>query len=62
MPDQKKQRTVSDAAKRALNEAKARREDTDRKIRDMPPERAGPKGLEPARYGDWEKKGIASDF
>lgn len=22
----------------------------------------GPKGLEPTRYGDWEKKGIVSDF
>jgi hypothetical protein len=22
----------------------------------------GPKGPEPTRYGDWEKKGIVSDF
>ena len=22
----------------------------------------GPQGLEPTRYGDWEKKGIVSDF
>ena len=22
----------------------------------------GPKGLEPIRYGDWEKKGIVYDF
>ena len=22
----------------------------------------GPKGLEPTRYGDWERKGIAKDF
>ena len=22
----------------------------------------GPKGLEPTRYGDWEKKGVAVDF
>ena len=22
----------------------------------------GPKGPEPTRYGDWEKKGITSDF
>ncbi|MCH7652889.1 MAG: DUF1674 domain-containing protein [Chloroflexi bacterium] len=22
----------------------------------------GPKGLEPTRYGDWERKGITSDF
>ena len=25
-------------------------------------ERGGPKGLEPTRYGDWERKGIAVDF
>lgn len=27
-----------------------------------PAEVGGPKGLEPTRYGDWERKGIASDF
>ncbi len=27
-----------------------------------PGEVDGPKGLEPTRYGDWERKGIASDF
>ena len=26
------------------------------------PEIGGPKGLEPTRYGDWERKGIAVDF
>jgi Protein of unknown function (DUF1674) len=25
-------------------------------------EAGGPKGLEPTRYGDWEKKGRCSDF
>lgn len=25
-------------------------------------EHGGPKGPEPTRYGDWERKGIASDF
>ena len=25
-------------------------------------EYGGPKGLEPTRYGDWERKGILSDF
>lgn len=33
---------------------------------DLPPERpmesGGPAGLEPTRYGDWEKKGRCSDF
>lgn len=27
-----------------------------------PKEHGGPKGLEPTRYGDWERKGIAVDF
>ncbi len=27
-----------------------------------PGEVNGPKGLEPTRYGDWERKGIVSDF
>ena len=27
-----------------------------------PKEFQGPKGPEPTRYGDWENKGIASDF
>ncbi|MGE4063837.1 MAG: succinate dehydrogenase assembly factor 4 [Rhodospirillaceae bacterium] len=26
------------------------------------PEKGGPKGPEPTRYGDWEKKGRCSDF
>ncbi len=28
----------------------------------MPEERGGPKGPEPTRYGDWERKGRCSDF
>ena len=28
----------------------------------MPKETGGPKGLEPTRYGDWEKSGRCSDF
>ena len=27
-----------------------------------PPEVGGPKGPEPTRYGDWERKGRVSDF
>lgn len=30
--------------------------------RRLPPEVGGPRGPEPTRYGDWERKGIASDF
>ncbi|MBL4759013.1 MAG: DUF1674 domain-containing protein [Rhizobiales bacterium] len=58
--DQKK--SLSDAAKRALAEAKTRRAETDRKVAAMPKEISGRDGPEPVRYGDWEKKGIASDF
>jgi hypothetical protein len=29
---------------------------------DSAPEHGGPKGNEPTRYGDWEKKGICWDF
>lgn len=28
----------------------------------LPPEVDGPKGPEPTRYGDWERKGRVSDF
>lgn len=48
------------AAARANAEAEARRQ-AQMPVQ-LPPERGGPKGLEPTRYGDWEKKGIASDF
>jgi hypothetical protein len=50
------------AAKRALAEAQARRAEIDRKSTEQPRELNGRKGLEPTRYGDWEVKGIASDF
>ena len=56
-------RELSPAAKRALAEAEARREALDKASAAMPPEKGGrKKGLEPTRYGDWEKGGIASDF
>jgi hypothetical protein len=50
------------AARRALTEAEARRKAVDEKVRAMPKELGGRDGPEPARYGDWERKGIASDF
>jgi hypothetical protein len=51
--------TLPPAAQRALAEAKARRE----KLAPRPPKEVnGPSGPEPTRYGDWERKGIASDF
>ena len=64
MPENNEPRkTLSPASKRALEEAAARRKakalaDT----ADRPPEKAGPKGAEPTRYGDWERGGVAYDF
>jgi len=53
---------LSEAAKRALAEAKARRADIDAKGAFAPKEQGGRGGLEPGRYGDWEIKGLTSDF
>ena len=55
-------RELPEAAKRALAEAEARRAEIDNVAYSMPKELNGPKGLEPSRYGDWEKDGITSDF
>ncbi|MCF4099979.1 DUF1674 domain-containing protein [Maritalea mediterranea] len=49
-------------AEQALAEAKARRAEIDAKQKKAPKEINGKKGPDPARYGDWENKGIASDF
>jgi hypothetical protein len=53
---------LPDAARRALAEAEARRRTAAAAEASRPREIGGPKGPEPTRYGDWEKKGIASDF
>jgi hypothetical protein len=37
-------------------------EDSTGKSQKKPDEIGGPKGLEPTRYGDWEKNGRVSDF
>jgi hypothetical protein len=52
----------SPAAQRALAEAEARRKAAAEQAKSAPKELQGPKGPEPTRYGDWERKGIASDF
>jgi hypothetical protein len=51
---------VTPAAQRALAEAEERRRKA--KPLELPPEINGRKGPEPTRYGDWENKGIVSDF
>ena len=56
---------LTPAAQRALAEAEARRKAAEANAKDAKPaakELQGPKGPEPTRYGDWETKGIASDF
>lgn len=63
VPDRK---PLPPAARRALAEAEARRHaavanaknDAKATLKEL----QGPKGPEPTRYGDWERKGIASDF
>jgi len=53
---------ITDAARRALAEAAARRREIDARTSGAPPEKGGRGGLEPGRYGDWEIKGLTSDF
>lgn len=65
VPDRK---PLTPAAQRALAEAEARRQAAaaeakiGAKNEAKAKELQGPKGPEPTRYGDWERKGIASDF
>ena len=51
---------IAEAGQRAKAEAEARRAAENKK--QLPPELGGPKGPEPTRFGDWERKGIAVDF
>lgn len=51
-------RKLTPEAERALAEAAARRAEAEQ----LPKEHGGPAGPEPTRYGDWERKGIVSDF
>lgn len=52
---------IAEAAKRALREAEERHAQ-EKPQSAQPKEIGGPKGPEPTRYGDWERKGIVSDF
>ncbi len=51
---------ISAAAKRALMEAEDRRVKSKKQVTQK--EIGGRNGPDPARFGDWEVKGIASDF
>ncbi|MBY6241171.1 DUF1674 domain-containing protein [Methylosinus sp. Sm6] len=54
-------RRLTPEARRALAEAEERR---GRRSEEAAPARelGGRGGLDPARYGDWETRGLASDF
>jgi hypothetical protein len=56
----KTSKPISAAAERALAEAEVRRKAAARAA--LPKEINGRDGPEPTRFGDWEVKGIASDF
>jgi hypothetical protein len=53
-------KALTPAARRALQEAEARHAAA--KAAEGVHENGGPKGPEPTRFGDWERKGIAVDF
>lgn len=57
-------KTLTPEARRALAEAEARRAAYEKAARDAAAQKEidGRGGLEPVRYGDWEIKGLASDF
>jgi hypothetical protein len=56
------QKALTPAARRALAEAEARREKYREREAARPKEIGGRGGKEPGRYGDWEVKGLTSDF
>ena len=56
------ERVLSPAARRALEEAQARHAEAAAREAALPKEIGGRGGKEPTRYGDWEVKGMASDF
>lgn len=60
MTKQDSDKSIPEAAKRALEEAEERRRRADWPT--LPKELGGRDGPEPVRYGDWERKGIAVDF
>ena len=61
LPDEEiaRRAALPEAARRALEEADARK----RAEAALPADEiGGPKNIEPTRFGDWERKGIAYDF
>ncbi len=56
------ERRRREAGARALAEAEERRAKPAGKLASHPKEIGGQAGPEPTRYGDWERKGLISDF
>jgi hypothetical protein len=56
------QKRLIEAAARALAEADARRRASSQQAKATQIELGGRNGPDPVRFGDWENKGIASDF
>jgi len=61
-PAAARKKPLTPAAERALAEAAQRRAAREGAEAKHPAERSGRGGLDPIRYGDWEVKGVASDF
>ena len=55
-----REKQLSPEARRALAEAEERRRSA-REVK-LPKELNGRDGPEPTRFGDWERKGLTSDF
>ena len=62
IPESQPRPPLTPAAQRALAEAAERRHEIDAKAAFAQKEEGGRGGLEPVRYGDWEIKGLTSDF
>lgn len=64
VPHATPERPLGEAARRALLEAAERRKASEEAVPApaLETEHGGPRGPEPTRYGDWEKKGLAVDF
>lgn len=61
-PEAPRRKPLTPAAERALAEAEARRQAHREQEAAPPKELGGRGGKEPVRYGDWEVKGLATDF
>ncbi|CAN7476732.1 DUF1674 domain-containing protein [Phenylobacterium sp. LjRoot225] len=61
-PNAAPDKVLTPAARRALEEAEARRQAEAAAAEALAAEQGGPRGPEPTRFGDWERKGIAVDF